>query len=123
MLTKVNANQAFNGFLRVSIPCPESADLPDKCYNQKVKIVEEKFDKNGKIINSKKLPSLTLNTDHIVSVHSKRISPMGGKYYDNVYVNMTNGSRYTLEHILKKDFDEKLQEAVNNSECIVDIEA
>ena len=50
MLTNLNSNQSFNGYLTVRLNNPAAANLPDKYYNEKVKIEEQKLDDKGKII-------------------------------------------------------------------------
>ena len=122
MLTNLNSNQSFNGYLTVRLNNPAAANLPDKYYNEKVKIEEQKLDDKGKIIYHKKLPDLTLNTDKIVSVHSEYIehAPSVGPEED-VYINISGNTRYVLHNVFKDDFDSKLGLAVRMPDRIIDL--
>lgn len=103
-------NPVFKGYLKFA-----------KDNHNKIEIQEQRYDRKGKLAYFKPLHNLTINTDHIVSVNSTSKAPIGGRACECIYIDMANGTRYAIEKMSKKDFDNKLFEAINSPKSIVDM--
>jgi len=132
MLTKFNSNQNFNGYIRISAPKENAYDLKKNLGPNDVTITKQEFNYNGKI-DEERVPSVTINTDSILSVTEDITNAAGPRSFlpaatdlrfkniENTIICLSDKTKYILRNIKKEDFDNSLLEASASKTNIVDI--